>query len=92
MLYKVVTDLQNAVYYRLVFLLWYFNFFFQVILCGGGCNMPVLQKAVTDMFSHCDILNSINPEEVIAIGAAKQVECIVYHTGFWLTIDKTLGR
>ena len=34
--------------------------------------MPVLQKAVSDMFTHCDILNSINPEEVIAIGAAKQ--------------------
>ncbi|XP_052779931.1 heat shock 70 kDa protein 14-like isoform X1 [Mya arenaria] len=44
----------------------------KVILCGGGCNMPLLQKAVADMFSHCDILNSINPEEVIAIGAAKQ--------------------
>lgn len=35
--------------------------------------MPVLQKAISDMFSHCDILNSLNPEEVIAIGAAKQV-------------------
>lgn len=35
--------------------------------------MPVLQKALSDMFSHCDILNSLNPEEVIAIGAAKQV-------------------
>ncbi|KAH3880549.1 hypothetical protein DPMN_004465 [Dreissena polymorpha] len=44
----------------------------KLILCGGGCNMPVLQKAVSDMFSNCDILNTINPEEVIAIGAAKQ--------------------
>ncbi|XP_045166639.2 heat shock 70 kDa protein 14-like [Mercenaria mercenaria] len=44
----------------------------KVILCGGGANVPVLQKAISDMFSHCDILNTINPEEVIAIGAAKQ--------------------
>jgi molecular chaperone DnaK (HSP70) len=42
-------------------------------VCGGGANVPVLQKTITDMFSHCDILNSINPEEVIAVGAAKQV-------------------
>lgn len=35
--------------------------------------MPVLQRGLSDMFSHCDILNSINPEEVIAVGAAKQV-------------------
>lgn len=35
--------------------------------------MPVLQKSVTDMFPHCDVLNTYNPEEVIAIGAAKQV-------------------
>jgi len=35
--------------------------------------MPILQKAINDMFSDCIILNTINPEEVIAIGAAKQV-------------------
>lgn len=44
----------------------------KVILCGGGTNVPVLQRAISDMFSHCDILNSINPEEVIAVGAATQ--------------------
>ncbi|KAL4226022.1 Heat shock protein ssb1 [Mactra antiquata] len=44
----------------------------KVILCGGGTNTPLLQRTMNDMFSHCDVLSSINPEEVIAVGAAKQ--------------------
>lgn len=49
----------------------------KVIMCGGGTNVPVLQRSVADMFSHCEILNSISPEEVIAVGAAKQAGILV---------------
>lgn len=44
----------------------------QVILCGGTAKIPKLQKAVNEMFSKAELLNSINEDEVIAVGAANQ--------------------
>ena len=35
--------------------------------------MPLVQKAVSDYLKSAEILNSIPSDEVIAIGAAKQV-------------------
>ena len=72
--------LEGGLYSRVIFNTGFYctyinddNLSWQVIVCGGGASVPVVQKTISDMFSHCDILNSINPEEVIAVGAAKQV-------------------
>ncbi|XP_062616552.1 heat shock 70 kDa protein 14-like [Saccostrea cucullata] len=44
----------------------------KVIICGGGAKPPLIQKAISDYLSNAEMLNSIPPDEVIAIGAAKQ--------------------
>lgn len=40
---------------------------------GGSASIPKLQQLLKDRFPTADILNSIPPEEVAAIGAAKEV-------------------
>ncbi|XP_071438985.1 heat shock 70 kDa protein 14-B-like [Hetaerina americana] len=47
----------------------------KVILCGGSLKIPKLQKYFKDSFPAAEILNSISPDEVIAVGAAKQGSC-----------------
>lgn len=45
----------------------------KVIVCGGGAKTPLVQKMVSDAFPHARLLNHIPPDEVIAMGAAKEV-------------------
>ena len=42
-------------------------------MCGGGTKIPLVQKTMIDYLPGTEILTSIPPDEVIAIGAAKQV-------------------
>lgn len=48
----------------------------KLILCGGSMKMPKLQQSIIEMFpdldATTDILNTITPDEVIAIGCARQ--------------------
>lgn len=44
----------------------------RVILCGGSMKIPKLQSAISELFSNSEILSSIPPDEVIAIGSARQ--------------------
>ena len=44
-----------------------------MILCGGGSKVPILQKAISDSLPGVELLNSLPADEVIAIGAAKEV-------------------
>ncbi|XP_035677247.1 heat shock 70 kDa protein 14-like [Branchiostoma floridae] len=43
-----------------------------VVLCGGSTKIPKLQKLVQDCVQQAEVLNSVSPDEVIAMGAAKQ--------------------
>ena len=47
--------------------------FLQVLLCGGCTKVPSLQQQLAEYFSGAELLSSIAPDEVIAVGAAKQV-------------------
>ncbi|KAK3612027.1 hypothetical protein CHS0354_021703 [Potamilus streckersoni] len=51
----------------------------EVILCGGGTKIPFVQRTVRDLFPDADLLNSINPDEVLAVGAAKQAAMLSSH-------------
>jgi len=42
-----------------------------VVMVGGATRMPQIQKAVTDFFGHAPLTN-LNPDEVVALGAAIQ--------------------
>ena len=44
----------------------------KIILCGGGMKIPKFQSTIQSMFPEAELLNSINPYEVIALGCAKQ--------------------
>ncbi|KAJ8046363.1 Heat shock 70 kDa protein 14 [Holothuria leucospilota] len=49
----------------------------QVVLMGGSASIPKLQQLLKDRFPTANILNSIPPEEVAAIGAAKEASIIL---------------
>ncbi|XP_064632743.1 heat shock 70 kDa protein 14-like [Lineus longissimus] len=44
----------------------------KVVVCGGTMKVQCLQKHISDYFANAEILSSIPPDEVIAIGAAKE--------------------
>lgn len=44
----------------------------KLVLCGGTTKIPKLQKTIHELFSNAELLNSINTDEVLAVGAANQ--------------------
>ena len=46
--------------------------------------MPLVQKQLSDYFSNAEILNSLSPDEVIAVGASKQVKYVFSNAISWL--------
>ncbi len=42
-----------------------------VVMVGGSTRMPQVQQAVADLLG-CEPLNNLNPDEVVALGAARQ--------------------
>lgn len=49
------------------------NPFVQVILSGGSTKLNCVSKKVQDFFSNAEIFSTIPADEVITVGAAKQV-------------------
>ncbi|KAG8200832.1 hypothetical protein JTE90_006411 [Oedothorax gibbosus] len=49
-----------------------------VILSGGSCKIPKLQQLISNTFPTSTVLSSIVPDEVVAVGAAKQATLISY--------------
>ncbi|UJR14028.1 hypothetical protein I4U23_001027 [Adineta vaga] len=43
-----------------------------IVLCGGGTKVPKLRDALQNKLPNADMLSSINGDEVIALGAARQ--------------------
>lgn len=48
----------------------------KVVLCGGTAKIPKLQKSLKDLFVNAELLNTINPDEVVAVGAATQASLL----------------
>ena len=46
----------------------------KVIVCGGGMHIPQLQSMLAARLNQAEMLNSLMPDEVTAIGAAQQVQ------------------
>ena len=51
-----------------------------VVMVGGSTRMPLVQKAVRDFFGK-EPLNNLNPDEVVAIGAAISANQLVGNRG-----------
>ena len=50
----------------------------KVVFCGGTSKIPKLQKAIGAIFEDAELLNTLNPDEIIAIGAAHQASLMAY--------------
>jgi molecular chaperone HscA len=58
-----------------------------VILVGGGTRMPLIQERVSEFFEQNPLTN-LNPDEVVALGAALQAEALT-HGSETLLLDVT---
>jgi molecular chaperone HscA len=61
-----------------------------VVMVGGAIRMPHIQRAVTDFFGR-EPLTNLNPDEVVALGAAIQAHALVGNASAsdWLLLDVT---
>ena len=61
-----------------------------LVLVGGSTRMPVVREAVKDYLGF-EPLDNINPDEVVAVGAAKQANLLAGNSGGddWLLLDVT---
>lgn len=61
-----------------------------LVLVGGSTRMPVIRQAVKDYLGF-DPLDNINPDEVVAVGAAKQANLLAGNSAGddWLLLDVT---
>ena len=61
-----------------------------LVLVGGSTRMPVVREAVKDYLGF-DPLDNINPDEVVAVGAANQANLLAGNSGGddWLLLDVT---
>ena len=44
---------------------------------GGGCRLPMVKSQLQKAFPGAQFLSSINPDEVVAIGAAKEAGILI---------------
>ncbi|XP_047512575.1 heat shock 70 kDa protein 14 [Pieris napi] len=57
----------------------------KIVLCGGSMKIPKLQSAIANLLPNAEILSGINPDEVIAVGCAKQAGMILDFPNLSLT-------
>lgn len=46
------------------------NYFSKIVLVGGSTKLPMLKQMLRESFKDVDILDTLNPDESVAIGAA----------------------
>jgi molecular chaperone DnaK (HSP70) len=61
----------------------------EVVLVGGSTKVPLVQASVSKLFSKSTIDNSINPDEVVALGAAIEADVLAGNRTDVLLLDVT---
>ncbi|KAG6442772.1 heat shock 70 kDa protein 14 [Manduca sexta] len=44
----------------------------KIVVCGGSMKIPKLQQAIANLIPEAEVLSGINPDEVIAVGCARE--------------------
>ncbi|CAG4988943.1 unnamed protein product [Parnassius apollo] len=44
----------------------------KIVLCGGSMKIPKLQSAIANLLPEAEVLSGISPDEVIAVGCARE--------------------
>ncbi len=60
----------------------------KVIMVGGSTRVPFVQKSVSDFFQK-EVFNELNPDEVVALGAAVQADILAGNQKDVLLLDVT---
>ncbi len=60
----------------------------EVVMVGGSTRVPLVKKAVSDFFAR-KLHDSVNPDEVVALGAAVQADILAGNNKDFLLLDIT---
>lgn len=61
----------------------------EVILVGGSTRTPLVKQKVSDFFSHAEVHDKLNPDEVVALGAAVEADILAGNRTDMLLLDVT---
>lgn len=61
----------------------------EVVLVGGSCRIPMVEAFARELTNYAAVNSAINPEEVVALGAAVQASMIVGEVTDIMLIDVT---
>ena len=61
----------------------------EVVLVGGSTRMPFVKQRLSDLFGHIKVNDTLNPDEVVALGAAVEADVIAGNRSDVLLLDVT---
>lgn len=61
----------------------------EVVMVGGSTRVPLVFQRVKEFFSHSHINNQLNPDEVVALGAAVEADILAGNRRDMLLLDIT---
>ena len=61
----------------------------EVVLVGGSTRMPFVKQRLSELFGHIKVNDTLNPDEVVALGAAVEADVIAGNRSDVLLLDVT---
>lgn len=61
----------------------------EVVMVGGSTRTPMIKKGVMEFFAHSTIQDTLNPDEVVALGAAIEADILAGNRKDMLLLDVT---